>query len=83
VEQQCAVAEVPVLIQEGLEMSRVGGGDASRRLHFDRQQALRRLDHEVHLLPGGRAPTEDLGAPRLEVAPGDEVREHQVLEMRP
>src|SRR5690606_41248100 len=53
-----------------------------RSLDLDRQQPPLRLYHEIHLCAFGRAPVEDLGRRGPAVAPGEQVGEHQIFQMR-
>lgn len=51
-------------------------------LDLDGQQEAVRLDDEIHLLAGRRASKEHLGAVRARIAPGEQIAEHQILQMR-
>src|SRR5690606_34436183 len=51
------------------------------RLHFDRQELAICLDHEVHFLADSRAPIAKLRVLDARIAPGEEIVQHQVLQV--
>src|SRR5439155_14054468 len=64
-------------------MPRVPKPRAAGCLDLDREQAPARLDHQVHLLADRRAPIENLHTIEARVAPGQEIVEHEILEVSP
>lgn len=81
-DQQRTVGQLGVFVEERLKPPGVRGKRARGRPDLDGQQAVRGLDDEVHLVPGRGAPVKDLRATRLHVPLGEEVAEHQVLQVR-
>jgi len=62
-------------------MHGIGEFRPRRRLPLDRQQATAGPDHEIHFLAASHSPVAELRALESRVAPGEQIVEHEVLEM--